>query len=286
MSAAQLACAVISYRDEPYLVEAVRSVLTQDVRVEVCLVNSGGGEPAARLHAAGLDVPVHSVQQRLYAGAVRNIGIDLTTAPYVAFLAADCLAGAAWATARLRHHTAGAAGVASVLTNAYPESLTAWAALLLLHNRRLPTTSPRQRLLYSLSYDRTLFARYGRFREDLGGGEDTEFNARLCERERLVFATDVVTAHRYHTEMSHMLRDAYQRGTLQARMQGAIEGRGPQRTRVALRGPISVVHSVAIVARSERTQRGSLLRALPLVAAGNIAYVAGALTARSTTRTD
>jgi glycosyltransferase involved in cell wall biosynthesis len=281
VSDAQLACAVLSYRDEPYLVEAVRSVLDQDVPVEVCVVNSGGGDPAARLRAAGIDVPVHSVPERLYVGAARNVGIELTRAPYVAFLAADCVAMPGWGAARLRHHRAGAAGVASVLTNAYPASRTAWAAMLLLHNRRLAMTTPGQRLLYSLSYDRALFARYGLFRGDLRAGEDTEFNARLAERERLVYATDVVTAHRYPTATSRMLRDAFQRGTLQARMQGAIESRGPQRLRVAVRGPFGFAQACAVVARSRPPERGPLLRALPLVTAGTVAYVAGALSTRA-----
>src|SRR6185295_6717832 len=153
----ELACAVLSYRDEPFLADAVRSVLHQDVPVEVVVINSGGGDPASRLRSAALDVPVHSVRQRLYPGAARNLGIGLTRAPYLAFLAADCLATPGWATARLREHHAGAAAVASAMTNAYAGSTAAWAAHLLLHNRRLTVTRPSQRLFYSLSYDRSLF---------------------------------------------------------------------------------------------------------------------------------
>ena len=125
---AELACVVMSYRDEPFLADAVRSVLHQDVPVEVVVVNSGGGDPEGRLRAASLDVPVHSVRHRLYPGAARNLGIDLTRAPYLGFLAADCLAAPGWATARLREHHAGAAAVASAMTNVYVESTAAWAA--------------------------------------------------------------------------------------------------------------------------------------------------------------
>lgn len=275
---AELACAVLSYRDEPFLVEAVRSVADQGIPVEVVVVNSGGGDPAERLAAAGLGVPVHSFSERLYPGAVRNVGIDQTRAPYIAFLAADCLATRGWAAARLREHRAGAAAVASAPTNAYPESSTAWASLLLLHNRRLAVTRPSQRLLYSLSYDRSLFDRFGRFREDLRAGEDTEFNARFLEHANTVLAPDAITAHRYPTELGTMLRDAFRRGRLQARMQGAIEGRGPRNVRVALRGPFSVLRSLVVSARSPRPERGTLLRAWPLVIAGGVAYTAGALT--------
>lgn len=274
----ELACVVMSYRDEPFLVEAVRSVLDQDTPVEVVVVNSGGGDPAGRLAAAGINVPVHSVPQRLYPGAVRNLGIDRTRAPYVAFLAADCVATPGWAAARLRAHRAGAAGVASVLTNASPESSAAWASLLLLHNRRLAVTRPGQQLLYSLSYDRRMFDRHGRFDEQLRAGEDTEFNARLQSRERPVLAVDAVTAHRYPTGRRAMIRDAFRRGRLQAAMQGALEGRGPRNVRVAVRGPLGVLRAIDVSLRSPSAQRRLLIRSWPLMIAGAVAYTVGALT--------
>jgi hypothetical protein len=179
----------------------------------------------------------------------------------------------------LRKHRSGASAVASVLTNSDPGSSTAWASLLLLHNRRLAATSKRQQLLYSLSYDRSLFHRFGRFREDLRAGEDTEYNARFQRSAPPVLAPDAVTAHRYPTEIGEMLRDAFRRGCLQARMQGAIEGRGPRRLLVALRGPRSVLQSLAITARTPWPQKSALVRAWPLAIAGGLAYTVGALTA-------
>lgn len=277
---------MLSYQDEPFLIDAVRSVLDQDVPVEVVVANSGGGDPAGRLAAAGLRVPVHNFPQRLYPGAVRNVGIDHTHAPYLAFLAADCLAAPGWAAARLREHRAGAAAVASALTNAYPESTTAWASLLLLHHRRLAATKPSQRLLYSLSYDRVLFDRFGRFREHLRASEDTEFNARFREHAHTVLASDAVTAHRYPTEVRTMLRDAFRRGRLQALMQGAMDGGGPQRVRVALPVPLDMLRVLVLSGRSPRRERGALLRAWPLVVAGSLAYTAGALTASVTRSPD
>jgi glycosyltransferase involved in cell wall biosynthesis len=273
---------VLSYQDEPFLIDAVRSVLDQDIAVEVVVVNSGGGDPAGRLAAAGLRVPVHDSPHRLYPGAARNVGIDRTRARYLAFLAADCLATPGWAAARLREHRAGAPAVASVLTNAYPESTTAWASHLLLHHRRLAATKPSQRLLYGLSYDRALFDRFGRFREHLRASEDTEFNARFREHAQTVLASDAVTAHRYPTEVRMMLRDAFRRGRLQALMQGAMNGGGPQRLKVAVPVPFDMLRVLVLCGRSPRRERGRLLRAWPLVIAGDIAYTAGALTASDT----
>ena len=274
----ELACAVLSYREEPFLVEAVRSLVEQDEPVEIVVVNSGGGDPAAQLATAGIDVPVYTFEQRMYPGAVRNVGIDATRAPFVAFLAADCVAQPGWVAARLEEHRAGAAAVASPPANAYPESTAAWASFLLLHNRRLAVTPPRQRLLYSLSYERSLFERFGRFREDLRAGEDTELNGRLQPEVAIVLAADARTAHRYPNSVGAMLRDAFRRGRLQARMQGALEGGGPTRVRVATRGPRNVLRSLVVAARTAPPDRGRMLRAWPLVLAGAILYTVGALT--------
>src|SRR5205823_181524 len=134
----ELACAVLSLGDEPGLVEAVASLLAQDEPVEVVVVNSGGGDPEPRLGAAGLEVPVVNRREPLYAGAVRNLGIRATKAPYVCFLAADCIALPGWTAGRLREHRAGADMVASCMALVGDEALAARASLLLLHHRRLP----------------------------------------------------------------------------------------------------------------------------------------------------
>jgi glycosyltransferase involved in cell wall biosynthesis len=278
-----LACAVLSFRNEPGLVEAVRSVLGQSEPVEVVVVNSGGGDPAARLAVMGLgDVPVHTREEPLYPGAVRNIGIEVTSAPYVAFLAADCLACEGWAAARLAAHRAGAAAVASTLTNADVDSTAAWASSLLLHNRLHWASPPGHRLLYLVSYDRKLFDRYGRFREDLRAGEDTELNARFEAEHGIVAPPGVRTAHRYPLSAGAFLRDAYRRGRLQAAMAGLVRpgARDGTRTLEVLGRWRDMARSIVkTVGRSRGEERAHLARAAPLALLGSAAYMAGAVTA-------
>ena len=276
---AELACAVLSYRDEPALVAAVRSLLEQGEEIELVVVNSGGGDPAGRLQADGIDVPVVNVRERLFPGGARNVGIDATTAPYVAFLAADCIAEPGWIAGRLREHGRGAVAVASTLTNVYRDSRAAWASYLLLHNRLVTADSSVPRALYGLSYDRRLFARYGRFAEDLRAGEDTDFNARVLEVHPIVKAPDVRTAHRYPTTPAAMARDAARRGRLQATMLGQIDGRArPRSFLVAARAVLNVPHALRFAWNAPNGVRADLLRASPLVVAGGAAYAAGALT--------
>ena len=187
----ELACGVLSLRAERGLLPAVRSLLEQDEPLEIVVVNSGGGGARRKLIAAGIDVQVIEVPERLLPGAVRNLAIEATRAPYVSFLAADCVALPGWVAGRLREHRRGAVAVAGTMANAHPRSLSARAAYLLLHNRRMPETPPHMRLLYSLSYQRAVFERHGRFREDLLAGEDSEFNARLEPGAEIAWAPDV-----------------------------------------------------------------------------------------------
>lgn len=274
----ELACAVLSLNDQPTLVDAVRSLLRQSVPVEVVVVNSGGGAPGERLAEAGLSgVRVVDVAERLYPGGVRNLALLHTKAPYVAYLAADCIAHEGWAERRLEHHRDGAAAVASCLTTT-GSGLSEIAALLLLHNRRLASCPPSQRLLYGLSYARTLFDRYGWFREDLRAGEDTEFNARIAG-EDVRWDSAVLTGHRYPTRAGELFRNAFHHGRLQAIMHGRIEGKPPRVARVLARAMYNLLQGMRVTLGAPAGSRLRYALAWPLVGCGTAAYAAGALSA-------
>ncbi|WP_292170513.1 glycosyltransferase, partial [Mesorhizobium sp.] len=83
----ELAVVVIGLRAPAELVAAVRSVLDQNIPLEIVIVNSGGGNAQALVDNAGLKVRVVEVEQRLFAGGARNLGIAATQAPFIAFLA-------------------------------------------------------------------------------------------------------------------------------------------------------------------------------------------------------
>jgi glycosyltransferase involved in cell wall biosynthesis len=267
-----LACVAISLRAQPELAGAVRSVLAQDEPVEVVVVNSGGGDAGALLR--GLDVRVVELAERVFPGAARNAGLAATGARYVAFLAADCVAEPGWAAARLRAHRGGADAVASAMVCRPGAGWVERASLLLLHNRRLPDTPPRRRLLYSLSYDRTLFDRYGRFCEDLRIGEDTVFNRSFGPEVRVVWGDGVRTAHRFPATMRALLADQYARG----RRRAAMGDRRP--AGLAGRAVLDVGRCARqALATRDPAERRALIAALPLVPAGAAAYAAGALSA-------
>jgi glycosyltransferase involved in cell wall biosynthesis len=276
-AAPELACAVLCLGGDRRVVDAIRSLRKQSVPIELVVVNSGGGEPAAALRAAGIEVRLINHPERLFPGGARNLGICATTAPYLSFLAADCRAEPGWAEGRLRAHRAGAAAVATVMTAVSLETRSACASLLLAYGRRLTSTPPRRRRFYGLSYDRALFDRYGRFREDLRSGEDSEFNARFSGEARVAWVPEVRTAHICPTGPRALIHDQFRRGRLRATAERELGG--PGRTAIAGRYLRQLAFRLRLARdTTDPPVRRALLRAWPLLLPGCLAYAAGALT--------
>ncbi|MDG4875975.1 glycosyltransferase family A protein [Mesorhizobium sp. WSM4935] len=224
-----LAVVVIGFRAPAVLAAAVRSVLDQNVPLEIVVVNSGGGNAKALLADCGIDVTVIDVEERLFAGAARNRGIAATQAPFVAFLADDCLACPQWAEIRLQRHREGEAAVASAVLNSHPRNLVACAAHLVTYMRRLPGLPAEKAQRYGVSFDRKLFERYGAFDERLTSGEDTEFMARLPQALQPVWEPRILTIHRNETSLFGLLADQYRRGRRYGAYLGSLEAERPAR---------------------------------------------------------
>ncbi len=267
--------AVLSLRCEPWIAEAVESLLSQQPRPEVVVVNSGGGDARAALTARGIDIPVVERAERLMPGAARNLGVGATHAPFVAFLAADCLAEPGWVAGRLAAHARGAQAVGSVLINAYPGNRSAAAAALLLHHRRMAHAPPQHRLPnFGLSFERALLDRVGPFREDMRTGEDDEICGRIMAvGGRILLDPSVQTAHRNPRHMSALLRDQYRRGVRSARARSALGQR-------AVPLPLVLKDAVRAWLYTNRcpdpVERRHLRRGWPLIAPAALAYSAGA----------
>lgn len=188
------------------------SLLDQKMPLEIVVVNSGGGQVSTLLSGAGVKAPVIEVSRRLFVGAARNVGIAATRAPFVAFLADDCLASPGWAAARMQRHLAGDRAVASAMVNSHPRNLIACAAHLVMFMRRLPGLPADRALRYGVSFDRRLFDEYGLFDETMPVAEDTEFLGRLPQELQPVWEPGVQTVHRNETRLFGLLADQYRRG--------------------------------------------------------------------------
>jgi glycosyltransferase involved in cell wall biosynthesis len=223
----------------------------------------------------GLAVPLVERAERLFAGAARNLGIAATRAPFVSFLAADCLAEPGWAAARLAAHRGGDQAVASAVTNPYGSNLAAWASYVALFAHRMPGTDERLALRYGASYARSLFERFGWFREDLRSGEDTEFHRRL-EGVEVAWHPGVRTAHRHPQRVAALFADQFRRG---ARSVAAWERlAGPSRTTVAATALRRLPRSLATAWHGALpSERRWIAAASLLLPAAALAYAAGAL---------
>ena len=225
VTTADLACVVLSVGHPPELVAAVQSLLDQPHHIEIVVVNSGGGTAAHTLLVSPA-VRIIEIPQRVLPGAARNAGISSTSAPYVAFLAADCIAEEGWVRERLNAHRQGAPAVASAVTNPFRRNVAAWTSYVSLFCRRMPGVPTQEALLYGVSYDRALFDRFGLFREDMRGGEDTEFNRRLTPEIEIRWVPAVRTAHRHSRSFGALLHDHYRRGRRMAAMWQQLDGPG------------------------------------------------------------
>jgi hypothetical protein len=138
-------------------------------------------------------------------------------------------------------------------------------------------TLPSERLLYSVSYDRTLFERFGRFREDLREGEDTDFNARMQGEVEIAWAPEVRTAHTNPTRLRGLLHDQYARGK-RSRVYDGLS------TMTMLRVTL-VKEPRRALAQARRVddphERRRLIASWPLVSPASVAFSAGLLMARA-----
>lgn len=215
---ALLAVIVLSHGPRATLPAAVRSVLRQNIPVELLVVHTGPGDVHGLLKAHGLSASVVTDPVSRYVGAARNLGIAHTTAPYVAFLADDCIAEPNWAAARVQAHQQGAMAVASALLPTPLQHPVSLAKFLVNHPRRLPRAPADVALRYGASYARALLQEIGPFREDMPGAEDSHYNDRVSRITEIHWVPAVVTLHSEPTHVLVGLKDQYRRGVATSAM--------------------------------------------------------------------
>jgi glycosyltransferase involved in cell wall biosynthesis len=280
--APEIAVVILSMGAPPVLVGAVRSILDQGIAAEIVVVNSAGGDAAALLHRHGIEVPVIEREERLFAGGARNLGIAATKAPYVAFLADDCLAAPGWLSHRLRLHKAGHKTLASAVLHDRPESRVAWAHHLLLFARRLPGLPPRHAVRYGVSFVREVLEDYGPYDASLRAGEDTNFLDRLPKPLKPVWAPSVVTLHRNCDRTLPLLWDMFRRGHRYALSRRLTRSQTIVRTLKDIARHHRTIFQMAEVGLKGR--RRLVKRVKPLIALGTACKLLGAASAIFTPR--
>lgn len=216
VAASDLATIVIGFCSQPGLLPAVQSLLSQDEATEIVVVNSGGGTVQADLAPVADRIRLVTTDQPLRVGAARNIGLAASRAPFVAFLAGDCLAQPGWVAGRLRHHHAGAEAVATAVEGLPGAGLVARSVNLLRYAARNPLAHRRIVSNYGQSYSRRLLGLCGWFPPGLAAAEDTALNQIAARFTAPVWAPEVVTLHCDLADLAALIPDEVRRGARRA----------------------------------------------------------------------
>ena len=222
VSTPELCVVVLSYRNEaggrprPSIRCSVRASRWRSL----CRTREAGRRRSCSPRGRGSRV-VAAAERRL-PGAARNAGVAATSAPFVAFLAADCVAGpgvggrAGWlaigtGTVAVRH-PGGAVGRGRVRARA------------LAQRARPPASTARpdgRGAARGFVRPRGCSERHGPFPENGLVGEDTLAERGECSRQgvEIAWAPEVVTRHRYPTSLGAALA-----GQLSARAQAQGQG--------------------------------------------------------------
>jgi glycosyltransferase involved in cell wall biosynthesis len=207
-----LAVVVIGLCAPKSLLNAVHSLLDQEPAPEIVVVNSGGGAVAEVLGESVRSIVLVEVSHRVHVGAARNMGIQVSRAPFVAFLAADCLAAPGWVRTRLQAHLEGECAVGSAVDNDKPCNPFAWAAHLMTFGHRMGGLKSAGAAAYGASYDRTLFDKYGLFSEAMIVGEDSEFHSRFRRYHSVLLHNAIRTIHSNPDNPISFFKDQFWRG--------------------------------------------------------------------------
>src|SRR5712691_11110506 len=207
----KLAVVVIGLRAPKSLFDAVRSLVLQDIPSEIIVVNSGGGDVSDVLGEYLRSVVLVELSDPVFVGAARNVGIQVSRAPFVAFLAGDCGAAHGWVAERTKAHMDGECAVACVVENDKPRNPFAWAAHLTTYGHRTSASSSEGGA-YGASYDRDLFDKYGYFCETMIIGEDSDFHSRFKQSDTVCLHASIRTIHCNPAGPKSCLQDQLHRG--------------------------------------------------------------------------
>ena len=273
----RLAVVVIGLSAPKSLRDAVGSLVQQDTPSEIVVVNSGGGDVSDVLGEYLQHVVLVELADAVHVGAARNIGIQMSRAPFVAFLAGDCIAASGWVAERTRAHMEGERAVASVVENDRARNPFAWAAHLMTYGQRMPGAPDGQAAAYGASYDRTLFYKYGYFSEALAIGEDSEFHRRFRRADIVWLHNSIRTVHRNPAGPAAFLKDQFRRG-LRRRYLTDFLGVDFNIAYVALATYYRLVRPLQLsVTLLRGKERMAAISSWPLLPFGAVAFAAGML---------
>lgn len=274
---------IVCYQGVRTLPAVLQALQTQTMQpAEVILVDSGTDGAAEWVAQHHPRVRVHRSSRRMFPGEARNVAVKLAISDLVAFLDADCVPGEDWVQRIVQAHQAGdgPSVIGGSVANG-ADGQTAWASYLCEFATWMPGASATQMSdvpTCTLSAPRALFVS-----QPFVTGtycSDTAWNWEMGRRGVPIrFEPQIRVAHLGHTRTLSWLRKNAMHGRAFARVR--VASHRFTRTRSAAFTMGSILLPLVLSWRTARRvlrQRGyaaQLLRALPLVILGHIAWSAG-----------
>lgn len=219
------ACVVIpSYGYDPHLEDVVSSVLGQSLPAEKIIVAHSGDSDPTQLFSGEKKVNVIHSDERMFAGAARNLGARDRAEEWLAFVDSDVIVPVDWLE-RMVHLVSSEKGSAICFSGVGRDENTGyWANCLWwlefgsIHPY-LPERINDGGASAAMIVGRSTFRNLGGFDETWFNAQDTELFLRLeNDGGKVIFAPNPSVRHRFKQGIRHCLRRAGQLGTHSARL--------------------------------------------------------------------
>lgn len=210
---------IASYNQESTIKACLESLTNQKTIIpfEVIVVDSSTNGAASMARSFVPRIKLIRRDQRTSWGSARNIGIKRAKGDIIAFTDTDCIVSDDWVEEICKAHK-NYSVVGGSVKNGNPGNLLGWALFLMefgefaVNKTRIVANLPG----CNVSYKKSVFAEYGNLPANQwsGLGDDFMFNARI--KEKILYSNKITVAHVNKTNLSNILRHAFNQGKADA----------------------------------------------------------------------
>lgn len=227
----RLVCSIIipSYRAAQTIGRCLTALLKQDIALpyEIIVVDSSPDETPDLIRRDFPQVQLIHLPHKTGPAMARNIGAQQARGEILAFIDADCVAGADWLRRLYTLIQQGYNAVGGAIANGNSETLISWASYICEFREFLPAGPPREvsnLTLGNVAYRRATFWAAGGFPARCFPQEDQVFHYSLQQRGgKIYFDPGIVVAHTHRTERAAFLHHQHRIGRANARVLGKLD---------------------------------------------------------------
>ena len=190
-----------SYCSQSTIIECIQSLVNQKIEehFEILVVNSSADDTEEMVKEHFPNVEFVQLEQRVFAGTARNIGIQKARGDILAFTDSDCTASPSWLRKIVSWHLKGYRAVCGSIHNASNENIFSKAE----YSLEIIEFSPKNPLREvdfvsgaNCSFSREVFDKCGLF-PDTHRGQDLLFSHMVAQKgEKIIFDPEIKVFHK------------------------------------------------------------------------------------------